>query len=130
MGAARHRGQCCNAQSPEPLFPAGTKEVNMRNLIRSGIFGLVLVSAGTSALPLYKDRFVDAKSGYIVESQEVGSWMKLAGRHPATGSTFRLKVSRHGRVTGLWDGRPVDFVLDDKSADVQLAEAAAADGAK
>lgn len=102
----------------------------MRNFLRSAAFGLVLVSTGASALPLYKDRFVDAKSGYIVERQDVGSWMKLTGRHPATGSTFRLKVSRHGRVTGLWDGRPVDFVVGDKSADVQLAKADAAAGAR
>ena len=102
----------------------------MRNFTRSAVFGLLLVSTGASALPLFKDRFVDAKSGYIVESQHAGSWMKLAGRHPETGSTFRLKVSRQGRVTGLWEGRPVDFVLDEKSAHVQLAEATAADGAK
>lgn len=102
----------------------------MRNFIRSAILSLVVVSAGTSALPMFKSRFVDAKSGYIVESQDVGSWMKVSGRHPATGSTFRLKVSRHGRVTGLWDGRPVDFVLGDKSADVQLANVDAAVGAK
>lgn len=102
----------------------------MRNFLRSAVLGLLLVSIGASALPLYKDRFVDAKSGYIVESQHVGSSMKLTGKHPTTGSTFRLKVSRQGRVTGLWDGRTVDFVLGAKPADIQLAGADAAVGAK
>ena len=104
----------------------------MRNFPRFAAFGLVLASTGASALPLYKDRFVDAKSGYIVESQEAGSWMKLTGRHPDRGSTFRLKVSRQGRVTGLWEGRAVDFVLGARPTDVQLAEASveASEGAK
>ncbi len=102
----------------------------MRNFLRFAASGLVLVSTGASALPLYKDRFVDAKSGYIVESHHVGSSMKLIGKHPTTGSTFRLKVSQQGRVTGLWDGRTIDFVLGAKPADVQLARTDAAVGAK
>lgn len=95
----------------------------MRNFTRSAMLGLVVIASGASALPLYRDRFVHEKSGYVVETQEVGTGMKLTGRHPVTGSTFRLKVSRSGKVTGLWNGRPVEFVLDKTATDVQLAKA-------
>lgn len=104
----------------------------MRNFLRSAALAILLVSTGASALPLFKDRFVDAKTGYIVESQDSGSWMKLSGRHPETGATFRLKVSRAGKVTGLWNGRPVAFVLGAKPSEVELAAASveASGGAK
>ena len=98
----------------------------MRKFTRSAILALVLVSTGASALPRYKDRFVHAKSGYVVvvERQEIDSPMVLTGRHPATGSSFRLQVSRQGKVTGIRDGRPVDFALGDKPGEAPLVTAA------
>lgn len=85
------------------------------------IGSMLAASSAAMAAPGFTDRFVDAKSGYVVESREVGSWLKLKGRHPESGSTFRLKLSSSGRVTGQWDGRPVDYRLGDKTPDVGLA---------
>lgn len=85
------------------------------------IGSMLAASSAAMAAPGFTDRFVDAKSGYVVETREVGSWLKLKGRHPDSGSTFRLKLSASGRVTGQWDGKPVDYRLGDKAPDVGLA---------
>lgn len=99
----------------------------MRRLfIAALIIGTAATSAGAN--PLHRDRFVDAKSGYVVETREIGGTLRITGRHPQSGRTFALKVLSHDRVTGTWNGRPVSFRLGE-DPNVELATAAPA-GAK
>jgi len=99
----------------------------MRGFALTLLAGTIAIS-GASASPLAIDRFVHEKSGYVVETREVGSWLKVTGRHPQTGKTFALKVARSGRVSGVWEGRPVAFRVGETPPPVELAAAGA--GAK
>ena len=84
---------------------------------------LLLLLAGTAAQaePYVTDRFVDAKSGYVVDVDRAGDRMLLNGRHPATGATFRLRVSSAGNVTGVWDGKRIDYKMASNRAPNELA---------
>lgn len=84
---------------------------------------LFLASTAAQASPsMLNDSFVDAKTGYVVEVSHIGSRMILNGRHPQTAKTFRLVVaSSSGRVTGIWEGRPVDYRLSSPVAVKELA---------
>lgn len=97
----------------------------MSKLIRSTMLVLAFTATATGALPTNGSRFVDEKSGYVVETRDTGAGLRISGRHPETGKTFKVKVSRAGRVVGEWNGKPVDYVMGTRS-DVQLAAASAA----
>ncbi|MFC3712167.1 hypothetical protein ACFOMD_06280 [Sphingoaurantiacus capsulatus] len=96
---------------------------------RLALLALAFTANAATALPLGSTRYVDEKSGYVVETRDVGGWLRISGRHPDTGKTFRVKVSKGGRVVGTWDGKAIDYVMGTAPSDVQLAEAATASGA-
>lgn len=101
----------------------------MLKLVRAAAVLLGLTATAAGALPMYSSRYVDDKSGYVVETRDGGGWLHVSGRHPDSGASFKVKVSRAGRVVGTWNGKAVDYVIGDKP-DVQLAQAAAAAGGK
>lgn len=96
----------------------------MLKLVRSAMLALAFTATAAGAFPTYASRYVD-KSGYVVETRDAGGWLRVSGRHPESGKTFKVKVSPAGRVVGMWDGKPVDYVIDDEPAKVQLSQAAA-----
>jgi hypothetical protein len=98
----------------------------MLKLIRATLLVASVAASAAHALPVYSSRFVDDKSGYVVQVRDVGGALRLSGRHPESGATFRLKVSTAGRVVGEWNGKPVDYVLGAGRSDVELAQATAA----
>lgn len=98
----------------------------MLKFARTALLAFGLAATAATALPLGSTRYVDEKSGYVVETRDVGGWLRISGRHPETGKTFRVKVSKSGRVVGIWDGKAVDYVMGDTPSDVQLAQASAA----
>ena len=100
----------------------------MRKIMLGLLIALSAPSAALADMP-FSDRFVHDKSGYIVESRKVGASLKVTGRHPETGKTFALKVSRGGQVSGVWDGRQVAFKIGGASQTAELAAAVGA-GAK
>lgn len=104
----------------------------MRLFIRSAMIGLTLSSTLAGAMPLYRDHFVHEKSGYVVDTRTVGGTMRLTGRHPTTGATFKLKVLASGRVTGSWNGAPVNFVMNQAKspAEFDMASIQGSAGAK
>lgn len=102
----------------------------MLKLIRSTMLVLALTATAASALPTNGSRYVDEKSGYVVETRDTGAWLRITGRHPETGKTFKVKVSRAGRVVGDWNGKPVDYVMGATRSDMQLAAATASAGGK
>lgn len=84
----------------------------------------LIASTAATALPFpVTDRFVDDKSGYVVTVHDLGSKMRLRGRHPTTGQTFNIAVSRSGKVRGTFEGKPVAFVMGATSNTEQLATA-------
>ncbi|MDO9488507.1 MAG: hypothetical protein Q7J32_09060 [Sphingomonadaceae bacterium] len=97
----------------------------MLKLVRTTMLALAFTATAAGAFPSYSSRYLDDKSGYLVETRDVGGWLRIAGRHPESGKTFKVKVSPAGRVVGTWDGKAVDYVMGAKSTDVQLAQAAA-----
>lgn len=98
----------------------------MSKLIRSTMLALAFTATAAGALPTNGSRYVDEKSGYVVETRDTGGGLRISGRHPETGKTFKVKVSRAGRVVGEWNGKPVDYVMGTTRADMQLAAASAA----
>ena len=54
------------------------------------------------------------QAGYDVEMQRKGDTLVLTGRNAKNNSTFNLNVDRDNRVTGVWNGQPVAFVVDAK----------------
>jgi hypothetical protein len=98
----------------------------MLKLVRSTMLALAFTATAAGAFPTYASRYVDDKSGYVVETRDVGGWLRVAGRHPETGKTFKVKVSPAGRVVGTWDGKAIDYVMGAKAAKVELAQTASA----
>lgn len=98
----------------------------MLKLVRTTMLALAFTATAAGAFPHYSSRYVDDKSGYVVETRDVGGWLRVSGRHPESGKTFKVKVSPAGRVVGTWDGHPVDYVMGSGAASLQLAQAAAA----
>lgn len=101
----------------------------MFKFARTALLALAFTATAATALPLSSDRYVDEKSGYVVETRDVGGWLRISGRHPESGKTFRVKVSKAGRVVGTWNGKAIDYVMNEASSDVQIAEAAASSAA-
>lgn len=98
----------------------------MLKLVRSTMLALAFTATAAGAFPNYSSRYVDDKSGYVVETRDIGGWLRIAGRHPENGKTFKVKVSPAGRVVGTWNGKAIDYVMGTRATDVQLAQAAAA----
>lgn len=68
-------------------------------------------------------RFVEKETGYrVVGRRAVNGDLHLRGKHPETGETFRLVVDDEGHVVGQFEGRPVDYVLNEE-AETQVAAA-------
>lgn len=101
----------------------------MIKLARLSILAAGLVAAAAGAYPTMSSRFVHDASGYVVETRDLGGSLRISGRHPETGKTFKVKVSGNGHIVGTWEGRPVDYVLGAARSDVQMARAAAAGAA-
>lgn len=70
------------------------------------------------------DHFKHEATGYIVHSRSSGDTLILSGRHPVTGATFKVKATEAGRITGTWEGRRIDFVMQEKPDAVQSATVA------
>lgn len=98
----------------------------MLKLVRTTMLALAFTATAAGAFPTYSSRYTDDKSGYVVETRDVGGWLRVAGHHPETGKTFKVKVSPAGRIIGTWDGKAVDYVMGAKSTSVQIAQAASA----
>lgn len=72
----------------------------------------LISSTAASALPFQtRESFVHEQSGYVVRVRDNGSKMYLKGRNPATGQTFNLAVTRSGKVSGTYEGQPVNYVM-------------------
>lgn len=81
---------------------------------------LTLFAATANAQIVAPDSFRH-KSGYVVDISHKGAWMTLHGKRAATGTSFEITVSPGGRVTGIWEGQPVNFILGAKTLPTELA---------
>lgn len=71
-------------------------------------------AAAASPLETRQFRFVEKETGYrVIGRRGVNGTLHLRGTHPETGETFKLAVSDAGHVTGRFEGRSVDYVLNE-----------------
>lgn len=92
----------------------------MRLIITLG--SLLLAAAPVAAMPFDTDTFRDTKSGYRVDVSHEGDAMVLDGVNAHSRTRFHIVVTPGGRVTGVYEGRKVDYVMSDTAArDTQVA---------
>lgn len=80
----------------------------MRHLV--ALAAVLSAAAPLAASPMVTDTF-RAKSGYEVAVSHSGETMLLDGFNPRSRDHFHLAVTPAGRVTGVFKGQPVDYVV-------------------
>jgi hypothetical protein len=92
--------------------------------MKTTFFAALAVLGAVAATPVLamdsRSTFLHAETGYQVTSTtSFTGAMMVRGVHKDTGKTFAVRVSPAGRVTGSFEGQPVNFVADlSKSAKV------------
>ncbi len=92
---------------------------------------LVATSLFTGALaqakPRTLDRFVHKQSGYnVIVMEAPHNGRVLEGVNQLTGQTFMLSITARGHVSGTFEGRNIDYMIDENGKQIltrdQLAE--------
>jgi archaellum component FlaG (FlaF/FlaG flagellin family) len=88
--------------------------------MKKSIISVLLVGASLVAGPMayakgrVLDSFMHKPSGYMVTVIEAPKRARiLEGVNRNTGQTFVLTVSRRGEVTGIFEDREINFLVDD-----------------
>jgi hypothetical protein len=82
----------------------------MKSLMLAAALAGTLVAAPAAVAFPDTVRFTHEQTGFTVikRGARTGN-LQLSGTNARTGETFKVRVSRSGRVTGTYKGQPVDF---------------------